>query len=404
LIRISASGKTGSIIQAGYFDQEQNDLEPKRFELIANHFTNQLVQTVAYLPSYPLYTDIDFVSKMMIGKLDRYYGGIFYSPQSYVKELPFWWTDWSGKIPIKSLVSVAVVVYLISSGISASWKKDRTIALYPLLSYLGYITIYSLVKASGGRFLQEIDWIALVYFSIGVVEVLSYIIRNQSELIIPPRIDIPHKDKIHQEKPRNPFLVYSAIMIVLLTAGSLPVIVERSIPSLYPDEVLSNKTREILQYPQELLQAEEQDWLTNFINNDGTALIGRAYYPRYFGIGENLEDIRPEVLGNKEDRYEYQRTEFYLIGSDTSWVLLMKKAITDVFPHGSEVFTIGCQQDGVLDALVVILLDDEGTIRDVYWRDGGGNENLSCPLLWPGDEQISTILQDYDEPQKMKIW
>jgi len=247
------------------------------------------------------------------------------------------------------------------------------------LSYLGYITIYSLVRASGGRFLQEIDWIALVYFSIGIVEVLSYLIRNKGERTIPSLIDSPLKEQTQRVKPRNSLLIYSTTMIFLLTAGSLPVIVERLIPSSYPDEVLVDKIIEVLQKPQEVIQAEDQNRLIEFVYSEGSALVGRAYYPRYFEIGENLEDIRPEVLGNQGDRYDYQRTEFYLIGSDTIWVVLYYADIPDFLPYGSEVFAIGCKQDGTLDAVAVFVLAEEN-IQHVYWRDDKTLASFECPL------------------------
>jgi len=375
--KISSSAKSGSIIQPVTAFQEENDPAPTRFEIIANHFTNQLIQSVVYLPSYPLYFDLDFISKMLIGKSDRYYGGIIYSPQKYVKILPYWWSDWSGKIPPKSLVPTALVVFWIASGISAAWRKERSTALNPLFSYLGYILIYSLVRASGGRFLQEIDWIILVYFSIGMIETLNYLFWNRGEQSIPLLIEMGHNNQLARNRR---FEVYPLLIGCLIFAGSLPVILEGSIPSLYNEKILSATVKVILEDPQDLLRTEDQNRLADFISEQGSAMIGKAYYPRYFEIGENLGDIRPEILGKKEDRYDYQRTEFYLIGTDTSWVLLKNEKIPDDFPNGSEVLTIGCHKDGIVDAVAVMILDGHGAIDRLYWRDDKMYVPSTCPL------------------------
>jgi len=395
--------KIHSIVFTNKTLQEDNPPEPKRIELIANHFTNNLVQTVVYLPSYPLYTDIDFISKMMIGKLDRYYGGIFFSPNKYVKVLPYWWTSWSGKIPVKSLVPVAVNVFIISFGITAAKQKDRKTAYLPLLAYLGYVFIYSVERASGGRFLQEMDWVSLLYLSIGLVAIIKKLLGQSENKVELDQMEAP-KEGLPRKRHLPPWINYGIVIAGLFFIGAVPVMVESRTQTEFPDGSLTEITEKLLVEDQAALSSAEQLLLRDFLLGDAQAIIGSAYYPRYFDIGENLRDVRAEILGKMPQRYSYQRTEFYLIGTDTNWVVLPRFEVPGNLPHGSEVFALGCQQDGVLDALVVILLDDEGTIRDVYWRDGRGNENLSCPLLWPGDEQISTILQDYDEPQKMKIW
>ncbi len=379
---LSAIVKNGSVWPENVTSQDGSDSDPSRFNIIVNHFTNQLVQSVVYLPSYPIYTDIDYFSKMMIGKLDRYYGGVLYSPQSYVKTLPYWWPDWNGKIPPKSILPVAGVVLLIAVGCSAAWKKERVTAIFPLFSYLGYISVYSLVRGSGGRFLQEIDWIALVYFSIGLVDILNFIIHGRGRKPDSLQKTLSQDNQDFPTGRRFSWAAYPVLIFLLLFAGSLPVIVEKLIPTSYPEQSLLNATNEILQVSQEVETLQEQNLLSEFLTQEGTATVGKAYYPRFFEAGENLVDIRAEVLGKMDDRYNYDRTEFYLIGSDTLWVVLKSANIPDILPNGSEVFAIGCMQDGALDAVAVFLLK-EGDIQRVYWRDGRNTGPYQCPLQEP---------------------
>ena len=376
----SAIVKNGSVGMENATRQDGADSGAPRFEIIINHFTNQLVQSVAYLPSYPLFTDIDYLSKMMIGKSDRYYGGVLYSPQSYVKTLPFWWSDWNGKIPPKSILSVAGIVFMIAVGCSAAWKKEKITAIFPLFSYLGYISVYSLVRSSGGRLLQEIDWIALLYFSIGLVEVLNFILYGRRE---EPN---SHQNILSLENhkgiltgKRFSWAAYPVLIFLLLLGGSLPAVVEEIIPTSYPEQALQDVTVELLQVSQTMEIIQEQELLSEFLTQDGAAIFGKAFYPRFFEAGENLVDVRAEVLGKMDDRYDFDRTEFYLIGSDTLWVVLKSATMPDFLPNGSEVYAIGCLQDGAMDAVAVFLLE-EGSLHRIYWRDGKRMIPYECPL------------------------
>ena len=355
---------------------------PGRLDNVLNHMTNQLIQSVVYLPSYPLTTDIDYLSKLMIGKLDRYYGGVFYSPQSYTKELPYWWSDWNGSIPTKSLLPVACVVFLISLGFSSAWKKEKLTAVLPLFSFFGYISVYSLVRASGGRFLQEMDWVTSIYYSIGLVAILngvffgSSISQNWNQL---PGYLHDTQQNLARRLSRTSILL---MLVLLLCVGAVPVVVERLIPTSYPDTSAEALRVEILESSDALLDSHEKEVLLTFLDGNGEAVFGKAYYPRYFEAGENLVDIRPEVLGNYEGRYLSGHTEFYLIGSNTLWTILKRLEVAEELPNSSEVFAIGCNQDGVLDAVAVIVLDS-GTASRVYWRDMLETTPLSCPLLPP---------------------
>jgi hypothetical protein len=348
--------------------------------VIIDHLTNQLVQTVVYLPSYPLYTDLDFISKGLIGKLDRYYGGLLYSPESYARKLPYWWRDWSGKIPVKSLIPVTGSLFLITLGISGAWREDRKTAFNPLLSYVGYILIFALIRRSGGRFLQEIDWVSILYYSIGLMEITrlslhwwqgrTVIEYSQDQKFIPNR-----------SAPRP--VIWILIAAALLMAGGLPPLAEVFFTADYPPERLTVLTENLLGQEKQGISIEDQKILEEFLTQDGSAIVGRAYYPRYFKEGENLIDIRPEVLGKLDQRYSVGRMEFYLIGSGTSWVVLPTEEIPQAFPHGAEVFAAGCLKDGALDALTVILFDESGSVNDIHWREGKLSEVLDCPLTWP---------------------
>jgi hypothetical protein len=253
------------------------------------------------------------------------------------------------------------------------------------MAYLGYITIYSVVRASGGRFQQEIDWIALVYYSIGIIELVKWLIKNIQPGLLSSS-SLSAENQVSNITHPNPVLLPSVIAAGLLFMGSLPGLLEELRPNSYLTSGLQSNPADLLIEVEGLLSESEQLELLEFANQGGTIIHGKSFYPRYFELGERLIDSRPEVIGKFERRYTYPRTELFIIGSSTSWVVLPRIEIPGSLPHEGEVLVAGCLENGVLDALLVVPLDQDDSSQIVYWRDEGLLEQISCPLNWPGDE------------------
>ncbi|MEE8356976.1 MAG: hypothetical protein V3R33_06665, partial [Anaerolineales bacterium] len=124
-IKITQPSDSSAYLKSLVLNQGVNNADglDSTLDLLLNHFANQTIQSVVYLPGNPLILDLDYLSKMVTGKLDRYYGGLFYSPKVYVKTLHFWWTDCDGGIPRLSILSVSLTFVLISIGISGVWRE-----------------------------------------------------------------------------------------------------------------------------------------------------------------------------------------------------------------------------------------------------------------------------------------
>lgn len=362
-----------------FFTAARNGEDLKLPRILADHFANQMIQSIVYLPSYIQFLDIDFISKGLTGRLSKFYGGLLYHPQAYVKELPFWWNNWEGGIPLKSLPAVAANLFLISYGIYAIWNNQRSLALIPWLAFLGHLMIFTLIRRSGGRFIQEVDWIAMVFLSVGLVEGLNRFLKGSLG-----KESRPEKGEYPSNSTgRRPSIVsWITGAVVLVVLGSLPVGAEIVIGSNVQDLTGSNVSAEPLANMPSGLTGEEQEILTGFVSSGGEVFLGKALYPRYFKPGEDLIDLRKAVAGGI-DRYQAYRTEFFLAGHDPVYTVVFQEKIPDTFPHESGVMVIGCERQGDLDALLVVIhgLSTERT-EDVnlIWREGNLSAVEGCPL------------------------
>ena len=359
---------------------DQGDNYGSSLDLILNHITNQMVQSVVYLPSVPLRLDIDFISKMIIGKVGKYYGGFFYSPESYVKSLPYWWKNWDGTIANASKIPILVNLALISIGISGVWRREKWVVGVPILALLGHFMIYALTRRSGGRFIQEVDWITAFFFSIGLIELsvssLNWVL-NKKEIQFQTGTDVFSPPSFLRS-----YMFRGLILVTLLAVGSIPPLTEQFVPNAYSKPELEEKISFLLQNGASPLSTEEKNPIAALQSNGGTVIWGRGLYPRYFQEGEDLKDVRSFVLGFL-DRSPFMRSELFIIGTQTDWGVLFREKVPDQIPHGSDVIAVGCEKAGVLDIVALVVYDSQGEIIETLFRDGQLSEFNSCPLPDP---------------------
>ena len=361
--------------------------------LIANHYSNAILQSFLYLPSYPLALDMDYLLKLANGQLDKEYGGLLYSPYKYTKSLPYWWPGkWDGKIDHRSWIYISVVVGLFSLGFYRVWKKERWVALVPPLSMFAFISIYAIILRSGGRFLLEVDWITTMFLCIGLIEFSMFVIgwwRGQG----PKGSAIEEIDFIKtvpEYSAGNKISIAIFLLIILL--GSLPVLAEIVLPNHYPDHELNQQLELLLDVENPALNLEEQNKLKNFMDNGGEVIYGRALYPRYFPPGAELMTTNETLFSSS--------TTFTIAGTELNFVVLPRLGSPTSFPHGSDVLTFGCRETSFppdpgficlgcrsegFDALSVMILNQEDEVEDILWRDGALKDFSGCPLVWPGE-------------------
>jgi|GEM_PF-1392587 len=382
---LSRVGKPNQLVVAMQPDQLKSvDISKDTFraqnqdstlDLMVNHFTNQLVLSTVYLPSYPLSLDLDFLAKLAIGKLENYYGGLFYSPRSYVRALPYWWDRWDGSVVNHSALPVAVNLLLVAVGVYGIWEKNRWISILPFLAMAGHFTIYAIVRKSGGRYIQEVDWITGMYYAVGIAEVTMAV---REWLWVKDDHITSSYERLKFKAGSNLRMIPMSIIVVIGFSLLLPLF-EVAHPNHYPDVERQQKMAYLLSNPGSDVSSLEKKEIQTFMQNGGISVWGRGLYPQYIESKKPLSDFPVTDIGLKEIG-TFPRFRFYLSSKDPKLTLIERDITPFYFPHGSDVLVIGCQDQGLMHALLVVIFDQEGNAVRTYWRDNKFDGVDGCPL------------------------
>lgn len=341
----------------------------------AAHFLNSQIQMVLLFPSS--YRSFDSgIALLGHRNLSRFWQDCC-SLTGYTRRLPFW-KGWNGQIPIQSILPIFLTTLLMAAGANIAWKKHHVAGLVPALAALFYITFNAALRNSGGRYLLPVDWVALLYFSIGSIHIsLSAIQLVTGRRTGDSFAGMNFRDSTEQqpERSRGRRAFYLTLLILLAAGISIP-LVEKSFPTRYNaarmDRMLAN-----LLSAEEALSAETRQQLTEFLDHGGTAMAGRGTYAQIFprGYGTQESDRGPRAP------QPYPRLVFNLVGSLSLDITLPVEKGKVVFPDAADTLVLFCLSKSPLRAtpLAVAVYYPESGIEYVYLRSPFP-EKPSCPL------------------------
>ena len=313
-----------------------------------NHFLHNIITSVLVLPTSPLLDDLRHTVK---------------------ESHPYWQPDWDGYLTPSSLFFLVLNIFFIALGISIAWHKRRLMGLTPLAVFIFYNISNALARTSGGRYLVPMDWIISIYFLLGIFWLITWsagAVGVKWELF-----SMPARQNTHQEiNSRNLWSVI-AILAALFGLGSLIPLSENFRPPRYQN---MDVRQTLIDHEQEIekagISATDIDLFLK--NSNAELLIGRILYPRYYPID------RGEFLFDPFVTMAFPRTAFTLIGPQGERGVISPGPTPDHFPHAVDAIVLGCKEEKYLDALAVILLDENGA---VYTR--APKSDLQCPLKQP---------------------
>ena len=312
---------------------------------VSNHFLHNIVTSVLVLPTSPVMDGLR---------------------QTVRDKSPYWYPRWDGKFPLLSLFFLILNIFIVVLGISIAWTRARLPGLTPLAIFLFYDLSNAFARTSGGRYVVPIDWIVIVYFLIGILQLVIWVAGTLDVQWEPAERDSADIRPPSKELPKAVFA-----LVTLLALGSfLPL-----------SEHLHSQKFQNLDVQQEL--AENQAALettglniasiNSFLQNETAAILpGRALFPRYYGIDEGHTYFYPNLP------LPFPRLTFNLIGPEGQQGVVLPGDIPTYFPHASDVLVIGCTASDHIDALAVVILDETQT---VYARSP--ESELTCPLRQP---------------------
>ncbi|MEW6083543.1 MAG: hypothetical protein AB1607_03010 [Chloroflexota bacterium] len=292
------------------------------------------------------------------------------SLRAYVKTEPFW-RDWAGELQVQEWILLWLNLAVIALGFGTSWKKQGFYSLIPLLVGIGYNVSVSIGRLSGWRFIQPSDWVTLVFYSIGLVQ-LSFILRF---VLVRPAQNIQTDEEPEfqaNEKPGRWTPVWGVIAAFFLIAWALTYGHELFF-SRYPAKSAPQLIDTFQELTASMPDSLTDEALNNFFRTDNAMIAyGEALYPAFF---ESDAGAYNHYLLSYQAK-PYDRVVLHLSGPQSIGVILPMRSAPARFADGAEVIVLGCRSDaGIVDAVSLLVVSDPPIL---YNRDP--MPDLTCPL------------------------
>jgi hypothetical protein len=339
----------------------EHPLEAARF--ITAHFLHNQISTILVLPAYFPLSDnlVEFNSMLLKGLSTNPIKGWnrCCSLSDYVQDLGYW-RKWNGTLAKESILPLLTSLFFISIGLVVSWYRFRFIGLIPLFLNLSYSLSNALVRNSGWRFNLPVDWVGIMYYGIGLIQVLFWLVMFFRNQIFPSKLTLPvDYPSVQLDDDHIPWkkVIYTGLVLFLISA-SIP-ITEHFIPNKYQNYnaqvVLSTLDEQDLLLSSEINSSTVEEFLQH---NNAVTLIGRGLYPRFYTSGEG----HPDPNWSSYKPREYDRLGFILLGSERQSVLFRTQNPPAYFPNAADILVIGCNKIEYIDAYMIIFLDSSNEV------------------------------------------
>ncbi len=289
--------------------------------------------------------------------------------EGYRARLPFW--PYFEGLPRQAAFLLAGNLLLVALGVGLATRRMGWAGALPAFVHIAYLATNAAFLVSGGRYIQPVNWIVILYYTLGIAALTLGVGRALGWLEGADslwRAAVSPKNGGLSKGVRSPRRggVIVPLGAVLLLGLAIP-IGERLIPRRYSPAVQTHMEQAVLAAISPTEQAQVEGLLV---------LSGRALYPRYLeaGDGNRLSDA-PLVAVQP-----YGRLVFFLVGERNYVVRLPLEGLRTAFPNGSDVVVAGCVQPGereFVEARLVARADTDGQVQAVLWRSA--DVPLECP-------------------------
>lgn len=325
--------------------------------LLVQGMTNNLLTSFLCLPASPQWYDLRTLLK------DAY---------------PYWDRSWGRTFPAPEAAFLLMQLGILSFGVGMVWKRVRLAGLVPLLMFLAYHLANTLGRTSGGRYVVPVDWVVLVYYLLGLIEIAIWI-RAAFTRGLPAEESQPALPVDEFHWPASAPWKVAGILSLFAVIGLSPTWTEALYPPRYTEE---NRAAALVSLEESGL-FQKADFtaaqLDEFMKQPGAMVsYGRALYPRYYNKDK----------GEPDNAYPYRtlpypRLAFRLLTPTGNLGVLLPSRKIPTFPNGADAIVIGCagaestSRAFYMDALVIFLLDENGETQ-VYQRSPSAP--LTCPV------------------------
>lgn len=304
------------------------------------------------------------------------------SPVEFVKRVPFW-SAWDGALPKEAKGFLVFNLTLLSIGLVVAWKTSGRLLVIPLLLGVGYNLSVSVGRLSGWRLIQPVDWITLIFYAAGLVELAKFLYslltKQDASSFADDRVESMPIDRSGGLKRGS-----VALIALLFAAVSWGVTKGETLTSTrYYEKPVEELILEYASVSQNMDKSISADELEDFMSSRGAvAYHGKGLYPSYLSARQG--ELNYFFLAF-EPR-PYKRLAFQLIGPAELGVILPLSRKPEYFPSGADVVVFGCLTQNphgsgfpaYVEALLVIVKSNQPFL---FTREP--TPSLVCPFPEP---------------------
>jgi hypothetical protein len=274
--------------------------------------------------------------------------------KEYVKVQPFW-SSWVGDLSYQTGILLFINLAVVALGLGTLWKKYKHLAFVPLLLGIGYNLSVSVGRLSGWRFILPADWITLIYYAIGLMQIY-FIFRaftTQEEYPVPQE----HKTR-NPVPPLNRFS-YAGFALFFLLIGFALTHGQELFSQRYPVKTVPQLREDYVRTANSLPSTVSSSSLDHFLKIDGALITyGQAFNVSFLQADqEGLDESWPVYyFWPSYKPRPFSRVIFNLHGPTSAGVILPMQSPPPSFPDGSDVIVVGClAESGEVNALAVLI-------------------------------------------------
>ena len=272
-----------------------------------------------------------------------------------VMQEPFWEEVYSQPNFLNLLV-ILINAGLIALGFARVCKRHPWPLVVLLMLHIVYSLSSAIVRLSGWRFIQPVDWIFYMLYAFGVVEMIAWLLRQLAGWDLVGRA--PWLMLETQPAPEKPLTwpMYALSGLLFFSIGAYIPAREHLLPVSTPqathDQICQTVNSALLESDYAYLS---DDFMSFCENEDTIALTGIGIYPRYFDEGEGYYQRSYDPWFGQQD---YARLTFRSIGTSNKKVYIKTNEASIRFPDGAQVWFVGRSKKKFEAQFVLIESDD----------------------------------------------
>jgi len=296
--------------------------------VITNHFFRNVVTSILILPNSLTFHDMSTT----IGAQNSY-----------------WARKWDGALSAEQSGLLALGLGCVALGMLAALRRSLPAGLLPAGAFLGYQAANALGRTSGGRYIVPVDWIVVLYLSIGLLQGVSWFLRSLG-LLAPAEGE---SRAIPGQSSREPGGARALILpaIGLFLAGALLILPDLSFPRAFEPSSDKELTAEIFSNAAGQPGASYQAYADTLLQHGGAAASGKIMYPRYSAGNANGEFF----FESTRTTIAYPLLAFSLIGPQGQTNVRLPGPLPANIHNYGDAIVVGCRQATRFEAVLVVM-------------------------------------------------